>query len=492
MSYSFQDFQNGDVPPKGWDCADAIRDGWTIEDIEGFMRATVKPWVPPAPSKAEKPVVVAPKPVAEVRSATATKPHDRFAAPVDDGWMMALVKNDKGKTMPSITKNWMLWLENHPETAGLFAWDAFKLCVTLMRRPPWDRDTGLEWTPRTLQDRDYSECVAWLEGLYLTPKASNIPAVIQTIAERHSFDRLLEYLDGLVWDGTPRVETWMTPMLGVEDTKYNRAVGQHWLVSSVARGLHPGSKVDTMPILEGPQGLNKSTAIKALYGAEFFSDSLSDIGNKDALMELQGVWGLEVAEMHGMTMAETNQVKKFLSRAIDRYRPPYGRMVIEAPRRVVMCGTINPEGNAYLRDPTGARRFWPIICGKIDIDQIIEQRNQLWAEAVHLFKSGAKWWVQPDEMEVVEAEQEKRTDIDAWTDKIAPLLRGEHLLTQVFIFEKLGILTKDLNHSHPARVGRIMKKLRWVAGRDRQNGEDCVVYRNPNNLAPEPIDGEKW
>lgn len=500
MIYTFADWKNGGTPPKGWDCADAISGEWSSDQLVAFMRATVKPWSPPTPpAPPEKPETAPVKPApapAPVEAKPISKPEAKAVAPVrkaparDVNWAGGLVNNDKGTPKPGAAKNWSLYMENHPDMQGVFAWDAFKLRVTLMRCPPWE-DEGVAWEPRALTDRDYCEAVMWLEGLHFTPKVSNIAPIIQAVAERNSFDRLLEYLDGLVWDKTPRVHNWMTPCLGVDDTAYNRTVGIRWLVSSVARGLHPGCKVDTMPILEGPQGLNKSTAVKALYGADFFSDNLSDIGGKDALMELQGVWGLEVAEMHRFSAAETNSVKKFLSRDVDRYRPPYGRSVIEAPRRVVMVGTINPEGNAYLRDPTGARRFWPITCGAIDINLIKADRDQLWAEAVHLFKTGTPWWVQADETEAVEAEQEKRTDIDVWTALIAPLLRGEHMLTQWFIFEKLGIAKKDADHRHAGRVGRIMKKFGWEMARDRQNGEDCVVFRNPKNVAPEPLD-PKW
>src|SRR5690606_14672527 len=289
--------------------------------------------------------------VSQEQPATVTHIQTRQTVKADDGWQLGLVCNDEGKIKPGATKNWALFLEHHPHMAGVFAWDAFKLRVMLMRCPPWE-NSAVEWKPRTLQDRDYSEAVMWLETLHMTPKASNIAAVIQTVAEHSSFDRLREYLGELAWDGTARVDDWLIRYMGVADTQYGRTVGLRWLISSVARGLDPGCKVDTMPILEGPQGARKSTAIRVLYGDDFFTDELSDIGSKDAMMELQGVWGLEVAEMHRFSASETNQVKKFLTRQTDRFRPPYGRSVIEAPRRMILCGTIYPEGNAYLRDPT--------------------------------------------------------------------------------------------------------------------------------------------
>jgi len=495
MAYTFDDWKSGAKPPKGWDGADAVDDGWTGDEIDAFMRATVRPWTPPAheqrradpPAAKPRPVNAPAKQVTtrEARTVEQTKPetatvtdlHTRRTVRADDSWQIQLVCGEKG-VKPGVTKNWSLFLENHPDTAGLYAWDAFKLRVMLMRRPPWDKGSG-EWTPRVLQERDYSETVMWLEALHMTPKASNIAPVIQTIAERSSFDRLREYLEGLKWDGTPRVVRFANDYLGVKGDNYARTVSEKWLVASAARGLKPGCKADNMAILEGPQGLQKSMAVKTLYGAEFYTDNLSDILSKDAMMELQGVWGLEVAEMQRFSNAETNAVKKFLSREIDRYRPPYGRTVIEAKRRCIMVGTINPEGNAYLRDPTGARRFWPLECGRIDIDKIARDRDQLWAEAVHMFKAGVNWWVERDEQTVVEIEQEKRTDVDAWMTYVAPLTKGATTITQSEIFEKLGIARKDVDHRHAGRVGRIMKKLGWSMARERSDNEDKIVFRAP-------------
>lgn len=510
MAYSFKDWQAGKPFPDGWDCADAIDDGWSKADLDAFMRATVKPWTPPqSPERLTKPAEreVEPSrrspsagggPVAELRTtqqeqtATVTDIRTRVTVPANDRWGLDLITNEDGAIKPGITKNWALFLENDPETRGVFAFDAFKLRVMLMRCPPWE-NAGAAWEPRTLKDRDYSEAVMWLEAKYMTPKASNIAAVVHTIAERASFDRLREYLDGLEWDGSPRLRRFANDYLGCAGDNYAPIVSQRWLVSSVARGLNPGCKVDTMPILEGPQGAQKSTALRVLYGDEFFTDELSDIGSKDAMMELQGVWGLEVAEMHRFSASETNAVKKFLSRQTDRYRPPYGRSVIEAPRRVVLNGTINPEGNAYLRDPTGARRFWPLEIGRIKIDEIARDRDQIWAEAVAMLKAGAPWWVQQDEQEAVEAEQEKRTDIDVWTSIITDMLKTRLSVTQWDVFEALGLQKKDTDYRHSARVGRIMKKVGWTMHRDRANGEDRIVFKNPSgSLLDQDEDRADW
>lgn len=490
MRYTFENWQGGDDPPKGWDVSDALRDGWTNDNIDAFLRAMVRPWSPnPAPDKIDKKplrdVKDAPAPEARTvdqikpESATVTTLATRQTFASDDGWKSGLVHSDTGKIKPGVTKNWSLFLENMPATIGVFAFDAFSMQIMLMRCPPWE-DEGSGWEPRPLCDRDLHEAVQWLEAFYMTPKSSNILGVISTIAERAKFDALNDYLTPLAWDGTPRIARFANDYLGVVGDNYAPLVSERWLISSAARGLRPGCKVDTMPILEGPQGAKKSTALKLLYGEKFFTDNLSDIGSKDAKMEMQGVWGLEVAEMHKLNQAETSDVKKFLTQQEDRFRPPYGKTVIRAPRRVVLNGTINPEGNAYLRDPTGARRFWPLECGEIRLDMIERDRDQLWAEAVHQLNAGKQWWLEQDGETAARAQQEKRTDVDIWTGLIAPAVKDRVTISTLEIFKELGIPNKDASRLHAERVGRIMKKLGWETYRDRVDGNDRIAFRNPN------------
>ena len=297
--YLFSDWQVGKPFPDGWDAADAVDDGWGKAELDAFMRGLVEPWTPPAkpaqPARPDRPAGPPAGPVTiatagaagavpqartvqqeQPESATVTHIHTRKTVKADDSWMIDLVTNDEGKIKPGVTKNWSLFLEHHPAMAGVLAFDAFKMRVMLMRCPPWE-DEGSAWEPRSLTDRDYSEAVMWLEQFHMTPKHSNIQAVIQTVAEHSRFDRLLEYLEGLKWDGVARVARFATDYLGSADEAYSSIVSTRWLVSSTARGLEPGCKVDTMPILEGPQGAFKSSALRYLYGDDFFTDELSDI-----------------------------------------------------------------------------------------------------------------------------------------------------------------------------------------------------------------------
>lgn len=495
MKYTFEQWVAGTSLPKGWDFADAVDDGWTAKEIEAFMRATVRQWTPPqeptpdpAPKKTEPQ-----KPVAQIKQAVQAKPDQHRATVtsianpkrsyhVDDAWRADFVTNEEGSPKPGVSKNWALLLENHPAMNRALTYDAFSMQAVLQRRPAWERDTGEPWVPRALRESDYQNAVMWLESLHMTPKVTSIRPVIFSVAEKHSFDILREYLEGLVWDGVPRVNGFFRRYFGVdpdETSRYAQIVSRRFLISAAARALRPGCKVDTMPIIEGPQGLLKSSGVKAFAGEQFFSDELSEIGSKDAKLEMQGKWIFEIAEMHRMNAAETNAVKKFLSQSTDRFRPPYGTTVVEAPRRCVMIGTINPDGNPYLKDTTGARRFWPVTATMVDIEAIRRDRDQIWAEAVVLMNAGEPWWAQADEVEIVEEQQVERTDIDVWTDAVLAALQNRTSILLSEVIREVGIPAKDANERHAGRIGRIMRAVGWIATRDQKGGATVIKYVKP-------------
>lgn len=510
--YLFSDWKAGRLPPVGWDCADAIDDGWTRDDLEAFMRATVRPWSAPTPPDAPEPVAPLPAPTpspsppppppaapaTEARTVVQELPDDGPASNVVDmrtrlkvvgevDWRGRLQHTEEGGLRATKQINWALYMLNHEDMEGVFAFNAFKRVTMVMKSPPWH--TYKEFKPRVVKDTDFAEAAMWLEECGMSPAASKVSPIVQAIAERNSFDPLDDYLAGLEWDRKPRVDTWLTYYLGVMDTPYARAVARKALVASVARAMMPGCKCDTMMILEGDQGIQKSGAFRALYSEEFFTDELSDLGSKDASMELQGVWCVEVAEMQRFTASDANEVKKFLSRQIDRYRPPYGRSVIEAPRRSILAGTINPDGNPYLKDPTGARRFWPVTCGpRIDVEGISEDRDHLWAEALHMLRNGENWWMTDEALQDAKSEQAKRTDVDVWADVLAGAVMGRSTFSVKEALEALDISTKSADQRHSQRIGRVMAYLGWVI--ERVDGR--VMFKKPGAKVTMADDPKEW
>jgi predicted P-loop ATPase len=179
-------------------------------------------------------------------------------------------------------------------------------------------------------------------------------------------------------DGKQRLDHWLTKYIGAEETPYTHSIGRSALIGAVARIRNPGCKVDTVPIIEGKQGLGKSSAARILFDP-WFSDELADLGGKDAAMQTQGAWLIEISELDAMSRSEVSRIKAFVSRATDRFRPPYGARVIESPRSCVFWGTTNSD--TYLKDETGGRRFWPIKAGRIDVNGLAAARDQLWARS---------------------------------------------------------------------------------------------------------------
>jgi len=248
-----------------------------------------------------------------------------------------------------------------------------------------------------------------------------------------------------------------------------------------------------MLVLEGAQGILKSSTLRALAVKDaWFADRLSHLHSKDASMETAGVLLVEIAEMDALTRASSSAMKSFLTRTHERIRLPFGKRTIKWGRQCIFAGSINPTAGGYLRDPTGARRIWPVACGnggnaKIDRDGIERDRNQLWAEAVAKYKSGAKWWLETPELEkLATAEQAARFELDVWE---ARKLRVVHWLKEKneislpeVLKEALGITEKDqIYHSAEIRVANILKNVGFTKCRPRKGDDRKYEYQRANS-----------
>ena len=376
----------------------------------------------------------------------------------------------EGRILP-VLANAIAAFRHAPEWGGVLAFNEFGFGTVVLKPAPWGVVPNGEWTDH--EDRLATE---WLQRQGILVSVEVAGQAVQTAARDHPFHPVRAYLQGLKWDGDERVDRWLSSFLGAEDTEYSRAVGSRWLISAVARIFRPGAKADCCLILEGPQGIRKSTALRTLAG-EYFTDELADLGSKDAAMQTRGVWIIELSELDSLSHSEVARIKAFMSRTTDRFRPPYGMRLVESPRQCVFAGTVN--NSTYLRDETGGRRFWPITCGRIDVDALARDRDQLWAEAKERFDAGAVWWLESAELVQMATDQQiDRYEGDPWEEVIAAWLDSH---PSVSIRE---VLEKCLQKAHALwtqtdknRAARCLRTLGWERYRERHGSRLEWRYR---------------
>ena len=306
------------------------------------------------------------------------------AAPVEElaPWLATALLDDRGRVLANLA-NIMVALRTAPEIAGSFAFDEMMRAPILMQALPLADGiaSDLGPYPRPVRDADVSQLQEWAQraglpriGMDMTHQAVDLRA------QERAFHPVRGYLERLAWDQAPRLDRWLSYYLGAEQSTYAAAIGRMFLIAMVARIIEPGCKCDYMLVLEGEQGAGKSMACGVL-GGPWFSDSLPDVTHdKDVAQHVRGKWLIEVAELSATSRAEAEALKAFVTRPVERYRPSYGRKEVIEPRQCVFVGTTNKS--TYLRDETGARRFWPVKVGSIDIEALRHDRDQLFAEAV--------------------------------------------------------------------------------------------------------------
>lgn len=473
--------------PAGYDVADLIAEGGDpAEYIREHLGSERRPPANQTPAEAsyqptQETAVEPPQNPQKALPTVGSRP-----IPPEGAHLVGLIKAGKDHhDHPGSTYNTQRWLEWHPQTYKVFAFNTLTHAIDLLWCPPWDKPEG--WRPRQIMDTDYTGAAVWLERKTDVPgwRKQIIVDAIMAIAKDNAYDPLVQYLEGVKWDGVPRLSTMLTTHFGVADSAYAQTVSRKFMISAAARGLclsDDGIKVDVMLVLEGPQGIRKSSSIKALFGTRFTKDSMPDLSNqKESIIHLQGAWAVEMAEMVASSRAEADMFKAFLTRDRDDYRPHYARHEISTPRRCVFVGTINPDGLGWAKDQTGNRRFWPVEAGEIDVDAIERDRDQLWAEAVAAYRAGEAWWMGGVEIIAAEAVQKSRLEYDPWTGKLAEIaaLAGDrvhmnHILSGLEIpMEKVG----------SAQQRRIVGAMRRI-GYDVEQGPIGLVFYQGQEKAP--------
>jgi predicted P-loop ATPase len=336
-------------------------------------------------------------------------------------------------------------LRSAPELAGLVRFNEFAARVEFSRSAPWRHvEPGHEWS-----DADDVDLQAWLQVRGLEVRARNtIADCVSRVARDNPVHPVRDWLASLTWDGRPRLSHWLLDYLGGEGPPaYLEAIGPAFLISAVARVFRPGCQADHVLTLEGPQGSGKTSAVRVL-GRPWITEGIPDLQHKDASLHLAGVWLVEISELAAVRRTDSiEHVKAFLTRNVDRYRPPYGRRTVDVPRHCVFIATTNEA--AYLRDPTGNRRFWPVHCADIDLAALERDRAQLWAEAVHRYKAGEPWHLGADVSEIATTEQEARRYVTELEQDVAEYLERmaaqghTELAVRDVLRDALGVLTTD-------------------------------------------------
>jgi hypothetical protein len=262
------------------------------------------------------------------------------------------------------------------------------------------------------------------DALELATPRSFFDDVLLDLAQRNGYHPVREYLDNLVWDGVPRLNTWLSTYAGAPNTELTRAIGRKTLIAAVSRVRRPGCKFDTALVLEGPQGLGKSSQLRTLCGDAWFDDNLHvGADPKQIIEQTAGKWIVEMAELSGIKRSEVEAVKTMLSRQSDRARLSYGRHAVDRPRQFILVGTVNEP--RYLKDTTGNRRFWPVKTGTLVQDALARDRDQLWAEAAYEEARGESLVLPKELWADAAAEQAQRMLDDPWLEILKPKLEGK-------------------------------------------------------------------
>lgn len=355
---------------------------------------------------------------------------------------------------------------------------------TLYYDPFTDRVTIANSPTRSWVDEDDYRLTVYLQQTIgmISVNDSVVSKAVRLVASQRPRHSVTEWLDTLTWDGVTRLETAFEDYWGVDDFRshpqdYVRAVSRNFILGLVARVIHPGCKLDTMPVFEGAQGALKSSALEVLASPLWFATARDTVGTKDFLMTTRGKLIIEIAELDAFSRAEITAIKNTMSTAVDTYRPPYGRTARDYPRQCVFAGTTNKDD--WATDPTGGRRFWPVKCGVINLAALAAVRSQLFAESLVRIRAGEDWWLTPDS--TTDVQRDRHAD-DVWTDTVLTWLIGKSDATSADIL--LGALKfreSDIGRSEQNRIGNILRHAGWKRQAIRRNGAVLKAWTIPNS-----------
>jgi len=320
---------------------------------------------------------------------------------------------------PNTANVYDMLIENK-DWSSVFAFNEFSNRSMLVAKPPFQSGNPKHFKARSIKDSDYTRVQMWIQKNWGHVTKNVVTDAVNAACEAQIISPVRHYLENLP-PSTLDIETVFETYFGVkpeDDThqKFIRAASSIFLKQAVARAVDPGCKADIVVVFEGGQGIGKSTGLRALFGVDWFKDSMPPMGSKDASDYIVGAWCIELAEMAFQKKAEIEQQKAFISKQEEKYRPAYGRNEIVFPRRCVFAATTNRDDWAV--DETGNRRFLPIRTTKIDVASLKRDRDAIWSAAYAEYKKEPIWWLSEKQTAYSEEEAKKRHESDAWVELI--------------------------------------------------------------------------
>ena len=441
----------------GWDVADAVAEGISITS---FIKSAKRPFLPAREVNVLPPMPPEPPPADDDALRTS-----RWGV---QQWITLGLEMVNSKPVPN-TSNVSLVLENI--RPGVIWYDEFLQKIMTLRS---DGEGTREWT-----DADDIRMTIELQRTcaMLTVNKSIVRDGIVEHAYKDTRNELKDWLGSLQWDGVERINEFFVEVCGAKGSPYMSSVGRNFFISLVARAMRPGCKVDNMIVLEGAQGMQKSSVLEEL-GGRWYTIMRQAPTSKDFEITLQGKWLIEIAELDAFGRADLSAVKRTMTTRVDRYRSPYGVHAQDHERTSVFAGTVNPS--EWNSDPTGARRFWPILCRLIDLARVRRERDQLFAEACAAFAAGESWWLVP--WDEAKQQQDDRYSDDPWAEMVEFQTQGRVKITVGWLMETMGLTVIQQDKKAQMRIASILRHAGWI--REVARDGDKVVRRWTRARAP--------
>jgi predicted P-loop ATPase len=412
-------------------------------------------------------------------------------------WENSLDWNASGTALKANIGNLALLLENLPEWAGVFKHDESHDRLYWAEVPPPVMGLRCPSKGDAIQDYDYIYISQWFalhQNYRSTFKKEQIRDAVMARGWANRHNSLTAHLDSLEWDGVMRVDTWLSEFLGVDDTPYARFVGRAWLISAMARAYRPGCKADHVLVLEGRQGVGKTSTFE-IIGGEWHLPDIPRVDNKDARGVISTAWIAEFSELAALKGVEQQKVKSFITERVDKYRPPYGHNFVTKPRRCVFAGSTNEC--EWIMDSTGGRRFWPVRVIRVNFKRLEDERGALLAEARNLYREGELWYPKYDgEIEsMIREQQSSRVETDPWDKLVADYIGAKLTYDRDYqptlgeCFHAVGVQIDKQDRIGARRLGNALRGLGWVkkrAAKDESGKQAYIWVRDSEPEAGEP------